>query len=127
MIDVSNPAAPTLAGTYNTPGYAWSVYVSGDHAFVADNVSGLQVIDISNPAAPTLAGTYDTPGLATGVYVSGDHAFVADGVSGLQVIDISNPAASHPRRNLRHAVCCLRRPMSLETTPLWRIGNRGSR
>ena len=56
------PFVPSLAGTYDTPGDGLSVFVSGDHAFVADGLSGLQVIDISNPAAPTLAGTYDTPG-----------------------------------------------------------------
>jgi hypothetical protein len=92
VIDISNPASPTLLGTYNTPGYALGVTVSGDYAFVADQSSGLQVIDISNPASPTLLGNYDTPGSARGVTVSGDYAFVADRSSGLQVVDISNPA-----------------------------------
>jgi hypothetical protein len=82
---------PKLAGTYDTPGYAREIAVAGDHAFVADGSSGLQVIDISDPTNPTLAGTYDTPGTAQGVAVAGDHAFVADGSSGLQVIDISDP------------------------------------
>ncbi len=62
VIDISDPANPTLVGTYDTPGYARGVAVSGDHAFVADGDSGLQVIDISDPANPTLVGTYDTPG-----------------------------------------------------------------
>ncbi len=87
------PFAPTLLGTYDTPGLAKGVAVSGDHAFVADGASGLQVIDISDPASPALLGTYDTPSFAHGVTVSGDYAFVADGTLGLQVIDISNPTA----------------------------------
>jgi hypothetical protein len=82
---------PTLDETVDTPGLAYDVAVSGDHAFVADNSSGLQVIEISEPTNPTLAGSYDTPGFAYEVTVSGDHAFVADYGSGLQVIDISDP------------------------------------
>jgi hypothetical protein len=86
------PFVPTIVGTYNTPGTAYGVTVSGDYAFVADYGSGLQVINIKNPASPTLAGTCDTPGNARSVAVSGDYAFVADFGSGLQVINISNPA-----------------------------------
>jgi hypothetical protein len=67
------------------------VAVSGDHAFVADAASGLQVIDIGDPANPAYAGGYDTPGSASGVAVSGNYAYVADYDSGLQVIDISDP------------------------------------
>jgi hypothetical protein len=86
------PFVLTLAGTYDTPDQADGIFVSGNHAYVADGASGLLVIDISNPAAPTLSGSYDTPGNAAGVFVAGDHAFVADGLFGLQVLDVSNPA-----------------------------------
>ena len=85
------PLVISLADSYDTPGYANGVAVSGDHAFVADYTSGLQVIDISDPTNLVLAGSYDTPHEASGVAVSGDHAFVADADSGLQVIDISDP------------------------------------
>ena len=81
----------TLAGSVDTPDAARDVAVAGDHAFVADRSSGLQVIDITDPTNPTLAGSYDTPGSAHAVAVAGDHAFVADGASGLQVIDITDP------------------------------------
>jgi len=80
-----------LAGSYDTPGVAKGVFVSGDHAFVADGTAGLQVIDITNTAVPTLAGSYDTPGFSHRVGVSGDLAFVAD-QSALLAIDVSNPA-----------------------------------
>ncbi len=86
-------AAPSFAGSYDTPGLADGVAVAGDHAFVADGTSGLQVIDISDPTNPTLAGTYDTPGNARRVAVAGNHAFVADGDVGLQVIDITDPTS----------------------------------
>ncbi len=46
VIDISDPTNPTLVGTCDTPGYALGVTVSGDHAFVADDASGLQVIQV---------------------------------------------------------------------------------
>ncbi len=93
IIDISNPAAPTLKGNYYTSDYAFGVQVVGNYAYVAEGKSGLQIIDISNPAAPTLKGNYYTSGIAQGVQVVGNYAYVADEYSGLQIIDISNPAA----------------------------------
>jgi hypothetical protein len=90
---VSNPALPTSVGSYNTPGYAEGVAVSGSYAYVADYTSGLRVINISNPALPSEVSFYDTPGYAYGVVVSGNYAYVADGGGGLRVIDVSTPAS----------------------------------
>jgi hypothetical protein len=67
------PFAPTLAGSCDTPGFASSVAISGDNAYVADGGFGLQVIDISDPTTPTAAGSYNTPGEAYGVAISGDY------------------------------------------------------
>jgi hypothetical protein len=70
----------------DTPGAAYDVAVVGSYAYVADNLSGLQVIDVSNPAIPVVMGGLDTPDAARGVAVVGDYAYVADGISGLQVV-----------------------------------------
>jgi hypothetical protein len=72
---------------------AYEVAISGDYAYVANGLNGLQVIDISDPANPTYAGGYYTPWIARAVAISGDHAYVVDEDAGLQVIDISDPAA----------------------------------
>ena len=95
VIDISNPAAPTLSGSL-VIGAAGFVELSGNYAYIV-GFSGLQVVDISNPAAPTLAGSL---GFSIGPYiynadlaVSGNYAYVVDGNNELQVIDISNPAA----------------------------------
>ena len=93
IINITNPASPILAGTYNTPGWAYGVAVDGDLAFVGDWDAGLQIINITNPASPTLAGTYNTTGSAYGVAVAGDLVFVADVWSGLQIISITNPGS----------------------------------
>jgi len=77
IIDISNPASPSIVGTYNTPGYAYGVAISSSYAYVADGELGLQIIDVSNPASPSIVGTYNTPDYATGVAISGSYAYVA--------------------------------------------------
>ena len=86
MIDISDPAAPTEVGSFDTPDDAQGVVVSGDLALVADNRAGLRVIDISDPAAPVEVGFLDTPSFARGVAVSGDLALVANLSAGLTIV-----------------------------------------
>ncbi len=90
--EIINIKKPKESSVYYEPttGYARSVYVSGDFAYVGDNM-GLAVINISDPTNPGAPVYEDTTGWARGVYVSGDYAYMADGASGLAVIDISDP------------------------------------
>lgn len=83
-----------LAGSYNTPGDARKVYVSGKYAFVADGNQGLQIIDIYDPSNPSLTGSYGMPAEAEAeaISVSGKYAFLAIENEGIFIIDISNPA-----------------------------------
>ncbi|HIK33875.1 MAG TPA: DUF4347 domain-containing protein [Oscillatoriales cyanobacterium M59_W2019_021] len=92
IVDISNPATPTLLGSYDTPGQAWSTAIEGNLAYVADHDSGVHILDISNPATPTLLGSYATPGQALEVKIAGNLAYVADMFQGLRILDISNPA-----------------------------------
>ncbi len=92
VLDISQPASPTVLGQIKLQNTVRGVAVSGNYAYVALYYSGLQVIDISNPASPVRVGGYDTSGAALGVAVSGNYAYVADYTAGLQIIDISNPA-----------------------------------
>jgi hypothetical protein len=48
IINISNPAAPSLAGTYDTTGYAYRVQVVGNYAYVADRYGGLKILDVSD-------------------------------------------------------------------------------
>jgi hypothetical protein len=91
VVDVSNPAAPAITGTLDTPGTARGVAVAGSYAYVADQGAALQVISVANPAAPTLAGSAAIPGCQA-VAVAGSFAYVVDGAA-LQVVDVSDPAA----------------------------------
>ncbi len=47
IINVSNPASPTLVGSYDTQERSGDVFVSGSYAYVADGYSGLLIIDVS--------------------------------------------------------------------------------
>jgi len=89
IIDVNDQSDPKEIGSFDTPGDAVAVEVSGDIACIAD-LSGLQVISISNPAEPAFLGSVVTPGTVVDVDVMGSLAYVA-GDAGLQVVDISTP------------------------------------
>jgi hypothetical protein len=85
-VDISNPEAPEIVGSVDTPFDALEVAIAGVYAYVANYPSGLAIVNISNPEAPALVGSVDTPGHATGVAVAGSYAYVADNYSaGLQI------------------------------------------
>jgi hypothetical protein len=93
VFNISNPAAPTAAGSVETGTQPYWVAVSGSFAYVVGNSNTLQVFNISNPAAPTLAGSVATGNTPWSVAVSGSFAYVVNLSSNtLQVFDISNPA-----------------------------------
>jgi prepilin-type N-terminal cleavage/methylation domain-containing protein len=85
VVNISNPAAPTLAGSLSLTGIPTNIAVSGNYAYVtnSDNSSELQTINVTNPAAPTLSNTYNASGTADslGVYVSGTYAYVVRGAN----------------------------------------------
>ncbi|NJL33485.1 MAG: hypothetical protein HC893_06070, partial [Chloroflexaceae bacterium] len=46
-IDVSQPRAPAIRGSYNTPGVAHAVAISGERLYVADDDGGVQVLQLA--------------------------------------------------------------------------------
>jgi hypothetical protein len=82
-------------GSYNTPGYAYSVAVQGNYAFVADNFAGIQILDVSVPASPTLAASFTTLGSATDISIDGSLAAISNAEAGMILADISDP--TNPR------------------------------
>ena len=59
IINVSNPAAPTLSGTFSPLDNAWDMVVNGSYAYTSER-SGMSIINISNPAAPSRVGFFST-------------------------------------------------------------------
>ena len=76
VIDVSNPASPSIVGSVGTGAKSpISVAVSGRYAYVANEGSDtLQVIDVSNPAGPSVVGSVVTGGSPFSVAVTGRYA-----------------------------------------------------
>lgn len=120
IVDISNPAAPTVVGAVRDPNRLFGSYgvaVQGNYAYVAyqgvlsgqpqvpdTSKGGFTVVDISNPASPSIVGNIDNSQLkgsffnglyhATSVAISGHYAYVnAFYANRITVIDISNPAS----------------------------------
>lgn len=91
ILNVSNPAVPTIVGKLTFSDIVRDVTVSGSYAYVVDS-SGLRVVNVSNPASPTEIGFYVAPGQAWDIAISGAYVYIADGYAGLRVVDVSNPA-----------------------------------
>jgi hypothetical protein len=106
IFDVSNPSAPTLAGSLQIPLYGFGLWVSGEYAYVisyvgASSISTLDVVDVSNPDSPATSGSTNTgrAGLnVADIKVVGNYAYVAgqsDGQSEILVFDVSDPTAPY--------------------------------
>ena len=85
--------SPTPMSFVSIPGFANSVDVSGDVAYVAAGSAGLQIVDVSNRMSPRVVAFLALPGNANDVKVDGARAYVAAGAAGLHIVDISSPAS----------------------------------
>lgn len=92
VVDVRDPANPSLLGVVDTPGDAQGVAVAGTVVLVADRSTGLLAYDVADPSAPRFLDAFDTPGAAHSVTVEAGLAYVADEFAGLQIIDVSDPS-----------------------------------
>lgn len=100
IVNISNPASPTMAGTYNAVGPAngTDVFVVGTRAYLTRLTSGdpeFLIIDVSNKATPTLVGGLNLNGDAMSLVVLGNLAAIAstNNAAELQVINISTPTS----------------------------------
>jgi hypothetical protein len=94
LVDYSNPASPTILGTYNTPGSAQRVAVVGTNTYVADGGSGLQILKVYTLSVPVPIANQRGMGWLLDIDVDGGYAYVAsdDGTNFyLNVVDVSNP------------------------------------
>lgn len=103
VLNIANPAAPSLVGSAVGIGMAYMVAVEGDYAYVGRmdyyNIThdALVILDISNPANPhpvseLATGTVDSSGSFYEIAVVGQRAYVPVLNRGLMIVDISNPA-----------------------------------
>lgn len=99
VINVSNPAQPTLAGSNTDLANVLGVDIVGNRLYVSDapyGTSGLTVFSIDQPVSPVKLGFFERLGSAriySQVKVVGDYAYLPAGPGGLEIISISNPAS----------------------------------
>ena len=99
VINVSDPANPTVLSKLTLPGVTTNIAVNGDYAYVTttSNTAELVIINISNPSSPVQVGTYNAAGNADalGVYVIGNYAYISRAANGnsdeVVIIDVSTP------------------------------------
>jgi hypothetical protein len=98
IVDLTNPAAPSVMGSYNTPGTAFAVALdsTGTLAYVADGSLGhLQIVNLANPSAPSLAGSLTTAGTQVDLALAGSLLYMVSNTGIFDVVDVSNPSAPH--------------------------------
>jgi hypothetical protein len=90
MVDIGNPAAPAVRGTY-APLEASRLHVANGHAYVAAGTDGLAILNVSDTSRPALRSAQREVE-ALDVAVAQQFAYVADGFNGVQIMDVSNTA-----------------------------------
>jgi len=85
---------PEVVGDYHGIDYLWNVYIDGDHAYLASDYHGLEVLDISNPENPVYINNNYTMGNTKDVFVKGDHAYVLSSGGYFEIFDCQDPWSS---------------------------------
>ena len=93
-MNVSDPANPFEVGVSDYIGYAYSVTVSNDHAYVLNGFGAFLIFDVSNPSNPLELGTcyLSASGSYTSVAASGVYAFATSNYDAFYVLDCSDPS-----------------------------------
>ena len=94
IIDISDPANPTLASTVASSGNAKGVDIVGNLVYLAVEGGGMDIHDITDPANPITVKSAADPGAfkPIRVAVTGSYAYVISDGDGIMPYDISNPA-----------------------------------
>ncbi|MDP2789799.1 MAG: hypothetical protein Q8O51_01590 [bacterium] len=101
VINITNPASPTLVGSLALAGIPRNIVVSGNYAYIAssDNAQELKVINVTNPAAPVQVGSYNASGNsdANGVFMLGTTVYLVRTFLAADpefvIVNVANPAA----------------------------------
>ena len=110
-MDVSDPSAPQVVGAFDADGPTEEIAVSGSHAYVIGEKSGLRVLDLAHPARPQPVGAFEVGKPTVAVWAASDRAYAAvllDGVCVADVSETSRPRKVGPPRRIsrrRRAAC----------------------
>ena len=90
IINMADPANPTLTGSLALGSNTAKIAVNGNYAYVADRSYGLYIVDVSNPASPVQVSSVDTG--ETLSIAARDNYLYLYGDGKLNIFDVSNPA-----------------------------------
>ncbi len=103
ILDISNPASPSLVGTYTAPSTIRHIYIDGNYAYVstASDTAELVIVNITTPSSPTVTATVNLVDTndALGTFVVGGYAYVGravdttSGTNEFYIINVTTPAS----------------------------------
>jgi len=93
IFDISDKSDPALLGYYDSPSFAWGVFVLGNYAYLANGPSGLNIIDVSTPSSPSHDRFVEVDGDALDVFVLGNYAYVAHS-NGMAIVDLGSDSVT---------------------------------
>ena len=93
IIDISNPAAPSIVNTFALGGFPWTIDTKGNYAYVGEQITNvIKVFDISDPLNPTLETSFASGFIPRTIEIIGNYAFVVhNGSDDLIIYDIQDP------------------------------------
>lgn len=90
IVDISNPAEPSLEGCISSSGPCVSVSVGYPYAYLGVATWGFRIVDISDPENPVLIAYEDYPDQEEEVFTSGDYVYIA-AREYIHIIDVADP------------------------------------
>jgi predicted AlkP superfamily phosphohydrolase/phosphomutase len=102
ILDISNPASPTVRGSVVSAGSGKNlgVVVKDGYAYVAGQSRGLQIIDVRNPGAPAIVAVRKVAGSAWDVAIKDHIAYVVSFAGELYLFNVANPASPVQLRSI---------------------------
>jgi hypothetical protein len=92
VIDLTNPAAPSIAATVDLERWITSIDIAGNLAAVATDGGGVHLVEFG-PSSLTPKGQFQNVIRVRGVALANNHAYLAANDAGVVVVDVANPTA----------------------------------
>lgn len=86
------PAPVTEVASYTTVNTVNHIEISGNTAYLVENITGLELVNVTNPEIPVQYSVFHSPGNCYDVKIAEHLAYVADGNTGISIISVSNPS-----------------------------------
>jgi len=91
IVDLSNPAAPSLLATVPSLGAARGIDTAGATLAIANGSNGVSFVDVTTPSSPRVIGTHALPGSPFAVALSRGAMYVASELGLNSVANVATP------------------------------------